>query len=518
MACGPDAGGGLGTDGESSETGDPGDDDADDSPMTGDDGTDGTADASDGSTGDDDDDSTGGDTGDPPEPIDWEPCPWYTGGTGTDAECVTFEVPLDWSQPDGEQIDYFVKRIGGGDGDVQVYMLMGGPGGSGVGYEDDAEVLLEQMPGLQIYLIDHRGTGRSSTLGSLDEAQATWGDGLAQFTTSNAARDLGWLIERTRQPGKPAHVYGASYGSYWAHRYLQLFPDQSDGVTMLGIAAPGFSFNNWTEDFNQVGLDFLSLCDTDPVCAVEFGPDAVNHAFQILVDVAQGQCAAAGLDVDTLRGYFASRVAWHWEDRALIPAILHRLERCNATDIAALQTAAPQIANAQSFSTEPPAWDATLGGHIRFSELHELPIPTDEQYQAVYNSAIFTLGSMIGTASTYDAWPRYEPDEYDGTFAETDTPILMLHGELDPNAPLEQALSMVDAFDGPNQNFYMIPAGVHAFPSPYPGGDSCMRQLFLDFMVDPTAELDDCTDDVLDFDFDQDQLAPTFFGTDSLWN
>ena len=78
--------------------------------------------------------------------------------------------------------------------------------------------------------------------------------------------------------------------------------------------------------------------------------------------------------------------------------------------------------------------------------------------------------------------------------------------------------SLAEHFDGPNQNFFVVPHGVHAWPSPYPGGDSCMRRLFLDFLADPEAALDDCTDDVFALSFDQDQLAPEFFGTDDLWD
>ena len=469
-------------------------------------------------TSGEEEESSSGETGEFPPPIDWEPCSFYTGGTDEDAECHTFAVPLDWDEPDGEQIDLFLKRLGGGGGSIQLYMLMGGPGGSGVGYEDDAEELLEQMPGLEVYLIDHRGTGRSSPLLDLDEALGEWGEGFEQFNTSNAARDLGWLIDRAREPGKDVQVFGASYGSYWAQRYLQLFPEQADGVTLLGIAAPGFNFNTWERDFNAAGNEFLALCDDDPVCSSRLGPDAPTRAFEILYAVSQGHCAEAGLGVDVLRTYFSTRVAWHWETRAFIPAILHRLDRCSAADVLALQNAAPQISDPFTFEVEPPAWSAVLGTHVRLSELTDEPIPSDEQLQTWNSTSLFTLGSTVGMGAQYAAWPRYEPDELDGGYAETNVPMLMLHGEFDPNAPLSQALPLRDHYAGPHQHFFVIESGLHSWPSPLPGGEDCMRRLFLDFMADPTADLEDCTEDVLPFDFDQDALAPAFFGTDTLWD
>ena len=211
-------------------------------------------------------------------------------------------------------------------------------------------------------------------------------------------------------------------------------------------------------------------------------------------------------------------MAWHWEDRALIAATLHRLDRCTPADVAALQHAHPIMLDDLHFSTEPPAWSATLGAHIRFSELHEVPIPSDAELQQVHQTSTFTLGSMVGTAAAHAAWPKYEPDEHDGAFADTSTPMLMLHGEFDPNAPLDQAVTMLDEFTDNEQYFYLIPHGMHSWGSPYPDGDSCMQTLFLDFLADPSVAPADCTEDVLPFDFDQPQLAQDFFGTDDLWD
>ena len=51
-----------------------------------------------------------------------------------------------------------------------------------------------------------------------------WGEGLAQFTISNATDDLAELIDRARVPGQEVVLYGLSYGTAEMWRYLARHP------------------------------------------------------------------------------------------------------------------------------------------------------------------------------------------------------------------------------------------------------------------------------------------------------
>ena len=95
----------------------------------------------------------------------------------------------------------------------QLWLLNGGPGGSGADFEAVWYLFVAMAPDLELYFIDHRGTGRSARLGCpgaeatwsegsetivdeewsecRDEVSDTWGDGLNGFSTTAAARDLG---------------------------------------------------------------------------------------------------------------------------------------------------------------------------------------------------------------------------------------------------------------------------------------------------------------------------------------
>ncbi len=486
----------------------------------------------------------GGTTGEPgiePVPLSWYPCPTFTGGAGLDAECAEVMVPLDWDEPDGEQIELFVKRLGGGNGSHQMWMLMGGPGGSGVGYEAQGSDLASN-DGLDIYLLDHRGTGRSSRLSCsaegpmspsgpgieggkysdcLDELVDTWGDGLNHFTTTQASRDLGFVIDSSlSEVGEQiVHVFGGSYGTYWAHRYLQVFPDQADAVSMLGVAAPGFDFRYWERDFNDASEKYLDACTADAYCNAQLGPDAVMRAHEILDAVDSGHCAAAGLDRATLNAFFASRMSWYYYERVLVPAILHRIDRCDAQDVAALQNAAPLMANPIGFLQDPVSMAPLLGAHIRYGEMYRSPHPNAAELQAITDDAIFSFGPSAPALDVLALWPAYEPDQYVEAYAVTDTPVLMLEGEFDPNSPLEQAEVLGQMLDGDNQRFYALPGGVHDWTSPMVGGGDCALSLWYDFINDPQSEPYDCRGDMLPLDFGNDAaLAQQYFGVPHLYD
>jgi len=82
------------------------------------------------------------------------------------AECATTPLPAKWSEPQGDTIDVFVKRYPARQqpANGQLWLLAGGPGLPGSIYEAFAFLIANDLPTLDIYLPDHRGTGRSMPL------------------------------------------------------------------------------------------------------------------------------------------------------------------------------------------------------------------------------------------------------------------------------------------------------------------------------------------------------------------
>ncbi len=545
--CGPapDADSGEGTENGASggsdsaaNTSPGGDDVVDDDAGTG-----STGGSSDGATQTDDGDPTGS-TGEPAggyeAPLDWQPCATFTGGTDNDAQCVSVPVPVDWTDPAGPTLEIFVKRIGPVSGDKQLWMLMGGPGGSARGYESSASIYSDADPGLTVYLLDHRGTGRSTFLGCPEQEapgsddgrtitaaetpacvahlEETHGDTLPHFNTTNASGDLGWLVEQVRGD-QAVHIYGSSYGTYWAQRYLQLFGDQPDSVTLLGIVEPAFTFTTSDPEFNAAGVALLASCAADPFCASVMGDDPATTLSDTYAAVAAGQCAAAGLDRDTLRTYFSSLLSWAGNERARIPATVHRINRCNPGDIAALQTAAPQMASPLSGLLDDPLLSVVINRYVSLSEMWGAPFPTERDIEDWDDHLLFSLASSSARFEVADLWPTYAAPADGDAFAHSDVPMLMLNGEFDPNSPLAAATAVGDHFAGANQRFFAIPGGNHTWHSPTTQGYDCAENMFFGFIQDPTAPLLDCLGDVEPIAWQGSTAdAQAFFGTNDLYD
>ena len=470
----------------------------------------------------------------PPVALVWEPCPLYSDGTGPAAECARPAAPALWTDPSRGTIELFVKRYGGTG--TQVWLLNGGPGGSGADFEPLADAFVRESPELQIYMLDHRGTGRSSRLGcagELDtspggfaileaewpdcvaELQATWADQLPGFTTSNAARDLGWLIDETRQPGRDVLVWGGSYGTRWAQRYLQIYPAQADGVSLQGIASPATSFSQYDARYDVVARAFLASCADDAFCSAKLGSDPVAVADRVMTGPTVA-CPASGLDRDELRQFFAVLLMSYWEERTLIPATIYRLDRCAPRDVAALHYLDLVLGQDAAPSIYDRLFSRVLATHVGLSEFFDDP-PTLEEAQAVVDASVASLAVGPRYRRRYDTWPRYPEDEYDGGFADSAVAMLMMQGQYDPATPLSYALAVRDNFAGANQRFFEIPNAPHSFESPTAAGYSCQLVMLYRWILDPRAEPFDCIDAILPQDFAGTPDLAAYFGTADVW-
>jgi pimeloyl-ACP methyl ester carboxylesterase len=481
---------------------------------------------------------------DPPKPVvKFEKCSLETGGNDERAECATIDVPLDWGDPGGRKGKLFVKRLLGTAAErQQVWLLQGGPGGAGDGLESLADAL-SRTGSLDIYIPDHRGTGRSTYLdcpeqmkkglsseadikGCSDELKTQWGDKLASFSTTTAAHDVGFVIDATRTSGQKVHVYGVSYGTYWAQRYLQLYPTQPSAVTLDSVCQSGIcslsKYGYWTD---KVGKRFMAECAQDSFCAGKLGSDPLATMRQALDIVQAGSCAGTqGITRDDMRRAFGMLITG-FDIRVIIPAVVHRIVRCNADDVAALKTFA------NLFSGPPPGGGGggpsldsdVLGLHIALSEMEESPPPAMADLKKLYEGALFS-DEDLSIRELYDLWPRYSHDAYVGKYPDTKVPILMMNGTLDPQTPLDFAEEVAKHYGGAKQKLVTIPRAAHAViyqsPTSLAPHTPCGLTIWRQLLADPEATLDtSCTADVMAHDFQGDaQLAQFVFGTSSLWS
>lgn len=486
------------------------------------------------------------------EPLDWTPCPWISdagpGELNAEGACATLEVPLDWSDPDGSTLTIDLRRLDPvEEAEADLWMLNGGPGASANVYERLGLPFRSRK--VRVMLMDGRGAGRSSRLGCSAEAldspsgsfigadewpdciadlRATWGDDLAHFGTTSAARDLLEAVRRTHREGVRQVVLGASYGTYWVHRALQLDPEAFDGVVLDSVVPadrPDLSaIDGWHDD---VMRDFLPLCDDDAFCGERLGGDAVAATEAMLARVQEGHCPAIfeGLESDwdvLLRVAFGALIS-NGRARAAIPATVHRVERCSPEDVNAVRHLFGVLFGVAGAVDEGPGlFSVVLAHHLTFSELWPDPPPSLEELQAIADNALGHKNIGPNFRPRYDDWPRYEPGPLHDQWATTDVPMLIMNGTLDPQTPIERARLVGEQFDGAHQTFVEMPDVSHgvlsgSFTS---DGDRCGEELLTQFVADPEATLDiSCVDDIALRDFRLNGAYARFlFDTDDLWD
>lgn len=491
----------------------------------------------------------------PASPLVWEPCNLRSEGGGPAAECTLAALPLRRGVDDGRTIDVHVKRYrpAGGKGLRQLWMLQGGPGGSAYVFEALVEIVGQRFPDVDFYLPDHRGTGKSSRIGCaaeggrteggffitpeewpscLADAQSTMGDALAAFSTTNAANDLGLLIDRAKKPGEPAFVYGVSYGTYWANRYMQLFPEQAEGVVLDSIVAPGMSLARQDEDANLAARDLFAECKTDPTCGAKLGPDPWGKADALRIKLAAGHCPAigvAGIGTHVLLRRAFGGMLMHPDQRRLIAPIVYRADRCEARDVAALRPFVASLAGGGG-KVGPflEQWGFVLSNNVLFSELWESPSPTAADLRAIREASVASRDVTSPMDALVGKWPAYPSDPYVGKWATRQKPVLMLQGGLDPATLAAKARVAKDAFARPGQRYIEIPQSTHTVIAsssadvPVPGGTterrSCGTMIMMSFLENPSAPDTSCLDHLVPLRLDVPaSLAEQYLGTADAW-
>jgi len=483
------------------------------------------------------------------EALRWEACDLYSAGGGPAAECSRLAMPIFWGEVDSQTIPVFVKRLRAVEPRRgQLWLLQGGPGGSGEGMETLAEKFAARHPDLDLYIPDHRGTGRSARLsctvaerfdtrGSavivadewpacIDAIEDAWGIYLDGFTTTAAARDLGEWIHRTREPLDEVLVLGVSYGTFWAHRYLKLFPDQPTAIILDSICSPGAcTMPGYDARFNETAHGFFDRqCADDPICREKLGADPWSKVAAVFTKMEQGACPQLfdmGINRQTLRTSLGVLFR-DWRLRVYLPAVVYRIERCSEGDVRALLAFSEALGLQESFVFMDPGLDSDiLGSHILFSELWDEPAPSLDVIEQAAQRAFVSLDVAYDVAWLYEPWPRYPRDPMVDQWAVASLPMLMLNGTLDPQTPMEVAEPARARFTDGHQTFVTIPNAAHAtlIQSPTVGGGQCGMMVTDSFLDNPEGRLDlSCLNDLEPIDFNGVPAYSQFlFGEADMW-
>ncbi len=197
---------------------------------------------------------------------DWERC-------GSNQQCATIKVPLDYSKPDGKTIELRARKVLARDRVGRIGTLFvnpGGPGGSGVEFAASAGFALgaSLLRKFDVIGWDPRGVGASTPVKCLDTEQLdkfiaadgspddeaeitelnneakTLADGCEQRSgellphvgTKDAARDIDVL--RGIVGDSQLNYLGYSYGTFLGATYAELFPKNVGRLVLDGAVDP----------------------------------------------------------------------------------------------------------------------------------------------------------------------------------------------------------------------------------------------------------------------------------------
>ncbi|MFO0729139.1 MAG: alpha/beta fold hydrolase [Myxococcota bacterium] len=425
------------------------------------------------------------DSGAAQDPLSYGVCP-----DGYLQECAILPVPLDHAGSSSATIDFHFAHYPAQTQPAkrQVWLLAGGPGQGGYVYGKLVAGLSARLPDAEIFVPDHRGTGYSHRLGCpAQDVDNSYGgyflraasgesclgslqrsgdyDRLAYFTSAQAAADVLAAIDRTRAPGEKVYVWGASYGTHWAHRMLQLRPEGIDGFIFDGFLTPEhFSFLDYDRAAEEAGERFAAACDADASCTSHLGPGGA---------LAKIRAVLERLDLRRCGGFnkrqarlFLTLFLDSFNARALIFPMVHRLERCSAEDQTALAFLATTYNNLLTASYNIPFVNSgILQVNIVMSELWARPgevTPTAAELDAAAEAQTFLGGGSLPSSllPLRAIWPLPPSDYQDLPVpVRTNSKLLWLGADLDAHAFPSQAAAITTVY--PEATYLSLPGAAH---------------------------------------------------------
>lgn len=157
-----------------------------------------------------------------------------------------FQIPLDHANPQGETITVFGRAIVAPDKAGQalpwLVFFQGGPGGKSPRPDTRSGWLKRATQEYRVFLLDQRGTGRSTpanrqTLSQRGDAQAQ-ASYLKHFRADSIIRDAEFIRGALLSPGETWSIVGQSYGGFCVMSYLSLAPEGLREAFITGGLAP----------------------------------------------------------------------------------------------------------------------------------------------------------------------------------------------------------------------------------------------------------------------------------------
>ncbi len=238
------------------------------------------------------------------------------------AQCARLKVPLDYAEPDGDQIEISVLRVVATKPKDRIGSLVvnpGGPGASGVNYARSADFIVGKPVRQRFDVVgfDPRGVQRSQPIDCLpdtemdaflgqdptpdDTAEAEkfaasgkefalgceqrTGALLSHVSTVDAAKDMDIL--RSALGDEKLNYLGKSYGTLLGATYAELFPKLVGRFVLDGVLPPDITAaevaKGQAEGFERATRAYAASCVEDGGCPLGSSVDEVMSGMRGLL-------------------------------------------------------------------------------------------------------------------------------------------------------------------------------------------------------------------------------------------
>lgn len=240
-----------------------------------------------------------------------------------DADCTTFEVPLDYQDPKGDRVELAMTKVRArGESIGSLFVNPGGPGGSAFEYAKAADYIVSDQirESFDVVGVDPRGVGQSETIrcftdeqidaqisadgspdSELEESRLILDAGfigaacknknnplIAHMSTVEVAKDMD--IARALVGDPVMNLLGKSYGTAIGTTYIALFPDRVGRMVLDGVLPTHLNQLELTQaqaqEFEVLLRYFVSDCLEQSDCPLTGSVDqGVQQIQQFLSDL-----------------------------------------------------------------------------------------------------------------------------------------------------------------------------------------------------------------------------------------
>jgi pimeloyl-ACP methyl ester carboxylesterase len=417
--------------------------------------------------------------------LEWEACGTTPEAEAADVECARAPLPLDYDDPEGEQIEIAVGRVPAADPAQRIGSLFfnfGGPGGPAVDYVQaaGAGVFASLNQYFDIVAFDPRGVGQSTPAidcelppasGSpslptpldidvdavvadaqdyVDACLDANGDILEHVSTANVARDMDAL--RAAVGDEQLSYLGFSYGTLIGATYASLFPDNYRAMVLDGAIDPDQYLNDPALEQSTLvagfedALDrFLDACAADQLACSGFGGADPLAAYDALLGGAEAT------PIPVLNFPEDPTPVTADEIRLVTFQALYAKE---AWGVLALALAEAEQGDASIFRELIillSGGDPAFGDRFFAISAGEQQWPTDIDAYLERGAEEWTLYPHFWFLGSYNSipyalWPAHDEDAFTGPFAADPSapPVLVVGNSHDPATPYSGAVALTE--------------------------------------------------------------------------